>query len=390
MPPVAIEEFARKKASRLAGRIRLFRILAGMVFVATLAATLVAGLWPFSAPANDAQWVAGTNAIQFGENGTALSGEGLRLGEVHSCSVEVQLAPALLWTTGTPLAFYDSVTKREFSIIQDYADLLLRLADESDDGTIGPRFFRIRDVFRNPGFLLTLTSDGTKTSVYVDGHLAANSPNFGLTGDDLSGRIILGNSARRDDSWEGKIGGLAVYGAALAPQQVEQHAREWRSGHEPIAVDADRLAALYLFREGSGRVIHESRGAGPDLGIPPKFTTIDHLRFQRVASEMQADGSYAKDAAINVAGFIPLGFISVLFFDRLSTRRWAATAAVLLGVVTSVAIEYFQSYLPTRYSGVTDIITNSLGTCLGVLVYWIAARLLAKKIRIERSSAQPG
>ncbi len=69
--------------------------------------------------------------------------------------------------------------------------------------------------------------------------------------------------------------------------------------------------------------------------------------------------------------------------------KGAALAAVITGVATSFVIEYFQSYLPTRYSGTTDLITNSIGTCLGVAMYLAAAWLIAKKNRVGHSEAQP-
>jgi VanZ family protein len=71
-------------------------------------------------------------------------------------------------------------------------------------------------------------------------------------------------------------------------------------------------------------------------------------------------------------------------------EKQAAIVAVFIGALVSLAIEYFQSWLPTRFSGLTDIATNTFGTALGAAIFLFAVRVVDKKIRVEQSSAQPG
>ena len=123
--------------------------------------------------------------------------------------------------------------------------------------------------------------------------------------------------------------------------------------------------------------------------VPRRFRTVDQLRFQSAVSEQRFDETYRNDAILNISGFVPLGCIGAWFWLHFVREKGAVLAAVFTGVVTSLVIEYFQSYLPTRYSGTTDLITNSIGTCLGVAAYVLAAWLIAKKNRVGQSNAQP-
>jgi VanZ family protein len=67
---------------------------------------------------------------------------------------------------------------------------------------------------------------------------------------------------------------------------------------------------------------------------------------------------------------LPIGFFSALAFRRSArSRRLAFSAAlsVCLGLMLSVSIEYLQIFLPSRYSSIIDVMSNTLGAGLGAL-----------------------
>ncbi len=345
----------------------------------TLCATLVAGLWPFRSPTNEVSWVENENALRFGDHGTALSPRPLGFGGYGPpVSLEVWLEPDRTWTTGSVLTFYNPLKAEQFSMQQDYTDLVLQREVGNPDHQTSQTQIRVDDVFRRRQAFITITSDGQNTSVYLDGHLATKSPGFGLSIRDLAGQLILANSPLRAHRWPGQLRGLAIYGSELSPEQVVRHYEEWTQRQAPTLVKHERALALYLFNEGGGKIIHNAIGSGIDLDIPTHYLVVDQLLLEPPWQEFYTQRNYLKNCVINIAGFVPLGFVFSLYFAAVCKMKRAWLAAIVIGGAVSLVIEVWQAYLPTRYSGMTDIITNTLGTGVGVMLYRASAALLAR------------
>jgi VanZ family protein len=81
------------------------------------------------------------------------------------------------------------------------------------------------------------------------------------------------------------------------------------------------------------------------------------------------------DVAVNVLGYMPLGFLLVLSALR-SARAWhAVSLATLMAGALSLTMESLQSYLPARVASNVDLGLNVLGACFGAWMAWAMERL---------------
>ncbi len=352
------------------------RIL-GALCAFILCVILVAGLWPFCAPKNDVEWLKGANGLRFGRNGIVASVNGFRTASPDGASsLEILLQPERVNGSGTILAFDDSPDPNfPFALRQDGANLAFQRGSVDSQGKLVRPWLQMdRILEKHHRMVLTITGSKDKTVVYVNGVPVKVSSGFGLVSSDLTGRLVLGSSTI-SYSWPGQIAGLAVYDYSLTPSEAEGHIERWARGQGPVIYPERPPVALYLFDENTGSVVHERMGSGNDLVIPARYYVL-HPRFLssplgpfrgRWAGWMS--WSYWSDACVNVAGFVPLGFFFTVYFSLVRPIPRPRVAVLVLGLTISLGIETAQYFLPTRDSGMNDVITNTLGTALGVALY---------------------
>jgi len=116
-------------------------------------------------------------------------------------------------------------------------------------------------------------------------------------------------------------------------------------------------------------------GHDPPIGLAPCIPNgLDDLIF----NIFHTGGGPAADA-LNVLLLMPLTTSLVV-----AARRPAIAVAV--AILLPVGIELTQTVVPGRFCAVSDIVTNTTGGLLGVLVGYVAARVRRRR---DRSRATP-
>ena len=367
-------------------QVRSKRLLSA-VCLAALCIILTLGLWPFHSPPNQVTWLSGSNGLSFGNSGTVLSPGALQVSSAADkacCTIEIWAQPRTNQDSATLLAFYVPENPYHLRLRQSLTDLRIQAEIPSGPHNAATRSFYVPEVFRRgrPVFI-TITSGGHGTKVYLAGRFAGMDSELRIPKSAFTGQILLGDSPLQPDSWSGQVRGLAIYDAELSASQVFQHYDTWTKNGRPEVSAQERTIALYLLGEHRGRIVHNQVKSGIDLYIPERYMVVNKIFMEPFWKEFNLSRSYWSAVLKNIVGFIPLGFCFYVYASVLRIKR-ATLLTVFLGGVVSVTIEILQAYLPTRDSGTTDIITNTLGTWGGVLLYqrvsrsrWLRQKLLS-------------
>jgi len=354
-------------------RITLEKKILTAICFGILCVMSIAAFWPFSFhPVNHVAWLSNENGLRFNGRGIVLSPKGFEFPEGQSLtgiSLELWLESSQDKYSTALLSFSSAENPDQFRLRQACGSLLILQEPFATSRHSAMTSFWVRGAFQaHKRRFIAITSGTQGTAVYLNGIRAENVPTFKITSKDFSGRLIVGASSTAYDTWRGKFFGLAIFGHELAATQVSEHYQAWLTG-QPYVLKSDQPAALYTFADRSGNTVHDEVIPGPDLVIPVSFS-IQYKPFLKSPwREFYPNQAYFRDVLVNVAGFIPLGFFFCMLFSSSEASRKAMVATITLGALFSLTIEILQGFIPMRDSGTTDILTNTLGTALGIMLY---------------------
>ena len=95
------------------------------------------------------------------------------------------------------------------------------------------------------------------------------------------------------------------------------------------------------------------------------------------------------DVLINVAAYVPLGFLLALAMQRRLKSLAAVLAALLLATALSLAMETAQAFLASRIASKVDVLTNGIGGLLGAMAapLLLPTRFPGRRIAVWRAQA---
>jgi VanZ family protein len=336
-------------------------------------AVLIATLWPMNPfPRNGVKWLQQKNGIRLRKESLIISEKPLKLeANNDSYALELLLSPASVESSSTILAFYNPTASKQLLIRQLKGGLAVAQDSENEqDRTIRCDIGGVL----SPGRLIfiAISSGPNGITFYVDGKRSYSFPGSKILPSDLAGRVLIGTSPLSYQPWSGNLYGLAVYAEELNDERALQHYQAWIHP-ESYSRDLDAALALYTFSEEAGTTIHNLVPSQPNLEIPSYFSLIHKGFLRSPRLEFKPQWHYAIDIVSNIVGFVPLGLIVCTYLTWTKPTWKAILLTIVFCALLSLSIEITQYYIPRRGSGITDIITNTLGGALGAALLQVAS-----------------
>lgn len=349
-------------------------MVATLLFVVLI---LFAGLWPFDPwPENRVMPLDGGKGLHFAGEGLVLS-EGREAETIRSLFQDRAITMEL-WVKPTGdvpgavsgiLAFYDSRNGKSFFVGQWRSHLLVRT--QTSHPARANRNYReigLRDGLNTEDTsFITITSDMAGTRIYGEGVLVRAYSNYNVFPESATfEQVLVGNTPAGKQGWTGDFFGLGLYRRSLTSEEVLESCTRWKDGTRS-SLSLPGTVAMYCFQEPARRFVRNCAAENLHLLIPERFVPPRKIMLSRSREHLMHGWSSLQDVLINIAGFVPLGFLLCAFLR--TNYTWNIISACFITVAAaaflSLSVEFLQAWFPSRDSSLADLAFNTLGGVLG-------------------------
>lgn len=339
-------------------------------FIVYLIALTIILLSPFSRKIKtDIQWlpedhgiqIASTSILRTSTPPTKLysaiqNGTGITLDMTLSVNDFNQTGPARI------LSYSNGTKARNLTVGQQNHDLVIRLRNTTGDLNGLPSIV-VKHVFTTEEKSRIIFSyDLTEYVVYINGELCLKGQlTASLSNWDPAHFLMLSNELLGDRPWLGRLYATSVYNRPFTQEEITELYRFAKTNAPNPIID-------YQFKLKNTETIRDQSSIKPqaNLEIPP-FIHVGHIPQTDLFGSI-SHYNYL-DILANILLFIPFGiFLSRLIHHGTKFSVFTVLIITLCGASFSFSVEAAQSFMETRYSSLTDITTNTLGTLLGSLL----------------------
>lgn len=219
-------------------------------------------------------------------------------------------------------------------------------------------------------------------------------------------RLIIGNSTTATKGWYGEVAGFAFYSKELDTDAINKHFKMWEDERNTIGQDINDATIINSFPGYSNSLGKKNKNEKYVLYIPDNLEILKKRWFISPWEEYIMEEIDTKDINVNLFGFIPFGIfgtvllvfsnkkfyhVTGLFRKKKSSIKHADSHlrkiyfnVFLWGVMISFTIETCQIYLPSRYSELSDLLLNTIGTIFGIIVFHLF-RFIARKLFLVKT-----
>jgi len=333
---------------------------------------------------NNVKWLQEKNGIRFDQDGKAISNDSMPglyqiLTEGNGLTLEVWISTYDILQDGPAriLSYSINPSLRNFTLAQSRDKLVMRLRTEITDLNGVLPHIEVAGIFEAKRiYHIVVTYDFDQECVFVNGkkHLCDGTVRGKFSNWDPSFKLVIGNEVTGNRPWLGEIYYAAIYNQALDSREIKIR---YETGiTNTMCPDANQLnddtipVICYPLKEKEGDKI-------VDAGLSPyKFNL--HIPERLLEKNPILNTPWFKDlkyylftmrSLFNILGFIPLGFL----LHRLMRAKFkfdfqTVSIVLIIGLSISLGCEILQHFLPTRFSQITDVLTNFAGLSFGIII----------------------
>ncbi len=219
---------------------------------------------------------------------------------------------------------------------------------------------------------ITVTTGKEGTKVYLEGRLVSTKQDLTLKiPSGGKSRLLLGNSIYGRHSWRGDIYGLAFYDRNLSNLDASLHYNRWFEDKNFSFAKSYKPLLLYCFNQQRGSKVLDDSGGNHHLEISKRMQVLKREMLSSPCHGTKFDRSFLQDIIINFIGFMPFGFVLAVTLIKVggSFQKHYVLFTIVLCFIVSLVIETAQSWMPSRSSQIIDLILNTSGAIIGVIIW---------------------